>query len=312
MLVKTLKTLRLERGLRADELAGAFGDPLEINAMLEAECLSVRGADDSWRLAHPVEWLDQRLIRAHCLGIDIPLTLIDETGSTQDDVEARLHLLERHEFVAVCAEHQSRGRGRQGRGWTNVIGSDILLSVGFALPEASGIAGVGLAAGVALRDAFPQARLKWPNDLVARDGAKIGGILCRAKRNGGGRLHVIAGIGINVRNPKGADRKTGRSVASLRDIGYRGGRNEACGRIITCIVRRIRKFAAEGFASLRDEWLAGALAKPGDRISYRICGDRVESGIFRGIGGNGELLTEGADGIRGIYSADVEDADSLH
>ena len=44
--------------------------------------------------------------------------------------------------------------------------------------------------------------MKWPNDILTRDGAKLAGILCEAAP-GPGATFVIAGIGINVLQPAG-------------------------------------------------------------------------------------------------------------
>ena len=103
----------------------------------------------------------------------------------------------------VMTEHQTAGRGRMRRLWTDSPGRSLLLSfilrpapVQHAAPGTAPLR-VGLAIAAALHDAAGiEARIKWPNDVVV-DGRKMAGILCEAT-SAGGETVIIAGIGINV------------------------------------------------------------------------------------------------------------------
>src|SRR5262245_42187689 len=92
------------------------------------------------------------------------------TGSTNDDAWAALGTL--GDGVAVIAFEQSRGRGRAGRGWHQVPGKGLALSVALHLGCDVRQAGViPLTAGLAVLRAahalgVPAARLKWPNDVL--------------------------------------------------------------------------------------------------------------------------------------------------
>lgn len=95
----------------------------------------------------------------------------------------------------VVADHQTAGRGRQGRAWEAPPGTAVLASfVMPARPLAS------LAAGVAAANACgEEVRLKWPNDLLL-DGAKLGGILVEVHGE-----RAVVGLGINLSwAPEGA------------------------------------------------------------------------------------------------------------
>jgi len=62
---------------------------------------------------------------------------------------------------------------------------------------------VGLAVAAAIESVDAEAAgimLKWPNDLYRR-GRKVGGILCEARWQGSELAWIVAGIGVNVRNP---------------------------------------------------------------------------------------------------------------
>jgi BirA family biotin operon repressor/biotin-[acetyl-CoA-carboxylase] ligase len=70
------------------------------------------------------------------------------------------------------------------------------------VPEGLGIR-IGLAVSDAIERAVPRIpplRLKWPNDLYLHQ-RKAGGILCEARWDGDRLAWIVAGIGINVRNP---------------------------------------------------------------------------------------------------------------
>jgi len=97
----------------------------------------------------------------------------------------------------VVAEHQTAGRGRLDRRWEAPPGTALLAS--FVLPPHPLLS---LAAGVAAAEACgPQARLKWPNDVLI-DGRKAGGILVEMTA-----AKAVVGVGINLTwAPPGAAR----------------------------------------------------------------------------------------------------------
>lgn len=91
----------------------------------------------------------------------------------------------------VTASEQSAGRGRQGRRWTAPRGRALLCSLVIRDPPRL----LPLAAGVAVAEvAGPQARVKWPNDVLV-DGLKVAGILVEGRPQEG---WAVLGIGLNV------------------------------------------------------------------------------------------------------------------
>jgi len=121
--------------------------------------------------------------------------------------------------VVAVADHQTAGRGRLGRTWEAPAGANLLLSVllrpGLA-PDQRHLAtsAVALAAVDAVdalcAPAGPGAGVgvKWPNDLVARDGRKVAGILAEADLAStapGSPDPVVVGIGLNVNWPASDD-----------------------------------------------------------------------------------------------------------
>jgi BirA family transcriptional regulator, biotin operon repressor / biotin---[acetyl-CoA-carboxylase] ligase len=131
--------------------------------------------------------LDQRPLSGLLGSPRVHLRLTDSTN-------ARARELARagapHGTLVTAAE-QSAGRGRQGRTWSAPAGQALLCSVLVRNPPEL----LPLAAGVAVAElAGPQARVKWPNDVLL-DGLKVAGILVEGRPQEG---WAVVGIGINL------------------------------------------------------------------------------------------------------------------
>ncbi len=106
------------------------------------------------------------------------------------------------EGTVVSALHQTAGRGRKDRSWTDRPGQNLLASYMLKPKrEPAEWGGVplmtGLAALRALRGFVPlDIHLKWPNDVFVGD-RKIAGILTESV-SVAGTSWIIAGIGINL------------------------------------------------------------------------------------------------------------------
>lgn len=126
--------------------------------------------------------------------IGAALLRVDRVGST-NDLLRRLAETGAPEGTVVVAREQSAGRGRRGRAWLSPPGglwlslllrpsdpSDHRITLAAAVGSAAGIRKVcGAAVG-----------LKWPNDLMLKDG-KVGGILVESAPP-----LVIVGVGVNA------------------------------------------------------------------------------------------------------------------
>lgn len=114
-------------------------------------------------------------------------------------------------WTLIVTDHQTAGRGRDGKMWISQPGSSVmfslvlrperpealpLLPVRIGLILAQTIDDMLLRAGGVVPDALPFTSLKWPNDLILDDG-KVGGILVEAITRGN-EQYVILGVGLNV------------------------------------------------------------------------------------------------------------------
>ena len=221
----------------------------------------------------------------------------------------------------LVAEHQSAGRGRQGRAWKSAPGASLTFSLGLPLAMTDW-SGLSLAVGVALCDALdaldPPAEpanglrlgLKWPNDLWLVDvnradgaGRKLGGILIETVAAGTQRRAVI-GIGLNVlpfASPSAAaDLSTG--FAALRELDPAATAPAVLARIALPLVQALQRFERDGFSAFSERFAARDLLR--GRVLRTTRAD-VPQGIGRGVSAQGALLVETASGIVEVTSGEV-------
>ena len=127
--------------------------------------------------------------------------VVEETGSTNADLLARHAAGEDIRGAVLLAEHQSAGRGRNGRSWSAPARSQIALSIGVGADTVApeGWGWLPLLTGVALVDAVRAttgiaAGVKWPNDVLV-DTGKLAGILAEVAAPD---PVIVVGLGLNV------------------------------------------------------------------------------------------------------------------
>lgn len=217
---------------------------------------------------------------------------------------------------AAClriAEHQTGGRGRQGRGWQSARGASLTFSLALPLAAADW-SGLSLAVGVALADALeapaatpPRIGLKWPNDLWLMDrgadaqasGRKLGGILIETVALGARRLAII-GVGINVRPLDAGAASSG--FACLQELDAGASAPAALERIALPLVRALRQFEQIGFAGFCARFAARDLLRG---RPVRTTQHGAVDGIAQGVADDGCLLLATARGLQRIASGEV-------
>lgn len=200
------------------------------------------------------------------------LRALDTTSSTSD-VARRLAEAGAPHGSTVVADHQTAGRGRMGRAWSDRPGASLLLSMVLlpgalhASAEAAADAPDGgppavlpLLAGLACARAIldvggPRVAIEWPNDLVVDD-RKLGGILCESSLRAGTIDFVVVGVGINVGAvPDELGRELRGRVASLAECvaGRALDRVELAGAVARRLIglRADSGFSADDLAELR-------------------------------------------------------------
>lgn len=265
---------------------------------------SVRG--QGYKLAEPFEWLDVATIRAGLSGPAadaFTLAVAEQTDSTNSQLMLRAASGGLHGLV-LAAEQQSAGRGRQGKRWQMKLGSGLMFSVLWRFERGMAqLAGLSLAVGLALARALRQLQvpvaLKWPNDLLL-NGNKLAGILIELSGDALGPASVVIGIGVNLTPPGEVDQQ----VATLRDAGVKVGRNAVLALLLNQLQQVLTEFDANGFAPLREEWMAMS-AHQNQRVRLSFSHGEPVEGVARGVADNGALLVETAEGLQTFHVGEV-------
>lgn len=247
--------------------------------------------------------------------MDAHLTVVDVTGSTNDDLLEAGKLGAPH-GTGLAARAQTAGRGRRGHTWDSTAGN-LLLSI-VVRPNVNPAKYSGLAAvcGLAVLKTLErqglatEIDLKWPNDLVAR-GRKLGGILVEAARDNEGKPFAVCGIGVNVNYtpqevPDGGLPAIGLSdlnesvpsVDTLLDGAHRAVMDsvDAWGEQLNTLAEDVGPLAP-----VRDEYIA-RLKWIGERVIARSpAGDELARGIFRTVDDFGRACIETEDGLRSFH-----------
>jgi BirA family biotin operon repressor/biotin-[acetyl-CoA-carboxylase] ligase len=127
------------------------------------------------------------------------------------------------EWTLVSAAHQTAGKGRLGRTWTDVPGQALMVSIVLRPtipPSRAGLLSLlaGASAASAIRDQTGlSATCKWPND-VQIGGAKVGGVLGEARTEHERLTALVLGIGLNLEAPSGVAGATGLGPVAPRAL----------------------------------------------------------------------------------------------
>jgi BirA family biotin operon repressor/biotin-[acetyl-CoA-carboxylase] ligase len=223
-------------------------------------------------------------------------SFLPDCASTQDIVRAAAATGAPEGFVAV-ADHQTAGRGRRGRTWSDEPGQALMFSLLLRPePPTEQLAPLALVLGIAVAEALPvEARLRWPNDVVA-GGAKLAGILTELETPAGAGRYVVAGIGINVNTPADGLPETDRLPATslLAETGERHDRLALLHDVLGRIQATYREWEELGFPALFDRFrLLDDLA--GREVALQL-GDGFTEGAAAGVDGTGRLVVQLADG----------------
>jgi BirA family biotin operon repressor/biotin-[acetyl-CoA-carboxylase] ligase len=214
--------------------------------------------------------------------------------------------------AVVLAEHQTGGRGRRGRGWIAPPGGAICLSLAWQYADmpadlAALSLVVGLCATGALRElGIDDVSLKWPNDLVTRNG-KLGGILIEMRAESGGPVHVVIGIGLNVLLDDAARAAVEAAGNTADDIRAQRvpvpDRNRIVAALLARLVPALEGFPRHGFTPWLESWHASdALFDHEVRVENAGV---VSRGMARGVDAHGALLIETPEGVRRFISGEV-------
>jgi len=255
--------------------------------------------------------LDIAGVRRDLVGPGRPLTRLDvveTTGSTNADLLARHGAGEDIDGAVLIAEHQSAGRGRNGRAWTTPPRSQIALSIGVAArgvpTEAWGW--LPLLTGVAVVDAVRattgvDANLKWPNDVLVGEG-KLAGILAEVAAPD---PVIVVGLGLNVTLT--ADEAPDSRAISLLMLGSTMlDRSALLGAVLAELSIRIDRWhSAGGPEAVLVEDYRHLSSTLGTRVRAVLPGDREIIGIATDLDESGQLSIDTGDQTVTVSAGDI-------
>jgi BirA family biotin operon repressor/biotin-[acetyl-CoA-carboxylase] ligase len=210
----------------------------------------------------------------------------------------------------LVAGQQTAGRGRLGRNWVSEPGN-LYATILFTVAAPAGVASqVSFPAALAVYDAVSSVlpgggadlAIKWPNDVLL-GGAKFAGILAETlSQNADHTITLAIGFGINVAHaPEG----TPYRVTSLRQHGASPSSSDLYAALAAAVAKWLAIWdEGRGFDKVRSEWLAHASGL--GRIFAATMGRSELSGAFVGLGDDGSMILELADGSRrAVHSGEV-------
>lgn len=247
--------------------------------------------------------------------MDTKLTIVDVTGSTNDD------LLEAGKQGAphgtgLAARAQTAGRGRRGHKWDSTVGNLLLSIVLRPCVNPAKFSGLAAVSGLAVLEALEnqglanEIRLKWPNDLVAR-GRKLGGILVEAAHDNEGKPFAVCGIGVNVNYTPQEVPDGGLAAIGLSDLNESVPTvNMLLDEVYHAVIDAVDAWA-ERLNAIEED--AGPLAPVhgeyvthlnwiGEHVIARSpAGDELARGIFKTVDGFGRACIETEGGLRSFH-----------
>ena len=236
------------------------------------------------------------------------ITVLDTIDSTNNAVRRRITAGATEPF-AIASREQTRGRGRSGREWKSQSGN---LAATFYHPYEGThqqAARLSFAASLAVFDTLqtlaPQvsAGIKWPNDVLL-NGKKVSGILLEnLGKRADGKLHLMIGIGINLRHHPDAANSNWPPTSIHTETGMPPDFDQALSVLTTSLQTRLTAEAHQGFSVTRKDWLRHAV-RLSETIAVRLPKETWQ-GIFRDIDETGALVLETLSGVRTVTAGDV-------
>ncbi len=219
----------------------------------------------------------------------------EKCESTQTILKDELNLRDSIPNLLVSSGSQSKGRGRSDNKWDSIENS---IAMSFVIEPNSVLTLTSLELGAIICNYFHDysLKLKWPNDLLNSQQMKCAGLLCQTYKD-----KILVGIGINY----------GPSQILERSQQYKFGRSHITNKQINdsdikIISHSIYSYIINNRLTSEEtiETWNSYCTHLNQKVEIRD-DKRVDSGVFKGIGPNGEALIESKDLITKVYSGSL-------
>jgi len=250
--------------------------------------------------------------RALAWADTVRVEVVEQTGSTNDDLLELARLAAPLKPTVRVAMHQFAGRGRHGRRWHDARGRALLFSVMRAWDgDPAAVSAVTLACGITVAETLRQrgieAKLKWPNDLLLL-GRKLGGILTELAFDPQGRASLVVGVGVNLCLDPETRVSIDQPAAALDERvpeGRLASEREAwIAHLAQAVLEAIERFEKEGFVPFRSRFEALS-ATVGRQVVLMQAGLPAFSGVPLGVDEAGRLLLSTDSGVQAVASGEL-------
>ncbi|MFM2485502.1 bifunctional biotin--[acetyl-CoA-carboxylase] ligase/biotin operon repressor BirA [Celerinatantimonas yamalensis] len=263
---------------------------------------SVKGR--GYCLAHSISMLDLDKLQPH---IKAPIHLFSEIASTNSWMMGRLNDLSHGELVSC--DYQNAGRGRRGRSFHSAVAGQLPFSIHWQHEgNLDGLQGLSLVVGIAVAQTlremgYTTVGLKWPNDIYAGY-EKLAGILIEMTGQPQQLVHIVAGIGINVRLgdvSAGIDQK----VADLSRLQEQiVDRNDLLVRCYQALNQAYQQFSENGLVPFIEQWNELDIFH-GEAVKLIFSDGRTVEGNVSGVDSQGNLLLKQNHEIHAFSAGEV-------
>ncbi|MCB1059498.1 MAG: biotin--[acetyl-CoA-carboxylase] ligase [Calditrichaeota bacterium] len=222
-------------------------------------------------------------------------------------------LLQNHsEFTltggVVVAGHQTIGKGRNSRSWSDTPNGSVLCSLMLKVKNESTMRGflsilpaVALARVIRKHDSSAEVSLKWPNDVLLSH-KKLAGVLAETTSSGEWDI-IVVGVGINLTAAPAAE--FGWPATSLHDASaWKPAHEVLLAELLNEWEPLFDLYQDREFEAIRSAWTEFG-PRRGARVK-RVDAAQEIVGEFEGLGDAGQLLLRDGTGVlREIYSGDI-------
>ncbi len=245
--------------------------------------------------------LVQSGLQTKILGKEI---IYQESVESTMDIAFRLGMEGAKEGTLICAETQTKGRGRMGRSWSSPKEKGIYFSL-ILRPKASptDTAKLTLLTAVALCEAVTKETglkpvIKWPNDVLINN-RKLAGILTELSAEMDRVRFVIIGIGVNANTPLNLLPANATSIKN--ELGQPVSRIKLLQEILGSLENWYEIFKVEGFNPVVKKWKQLSVTL-GKRVRVVDSGGTIE-GVAMDLDQYGGLIIRDDSGMKIIKMA---------